>query len=78
MYRRNMSCSLCLDEQTEENENHLLCCPFVARNIQNDITNVKYEDVFKDINKQKMAVKTFKQIMNLYEKQKKMDPPGAS
>ena len=78
MYRRNMSCSLCLDEQTEENENHLLCCPFVARNIQNDIKNVKYEDVFKDITKQKMAVKTFKQIMNLYEKQKKMDPPGAS
>ena len=73
IYKNDLSCSLCLDEQTEENENHLLCCPIVNKDkeLENNIKNVMYEDVFDTLGKQKRAVGVFKRIMEIIGKQEK-------
>ena len=73
IYKNDLSCSICLDKQTEENEIHLLCCPIVKQDqeIENEIQNVKYEDAFSNISKQKRAVRVFRRIMEIIEKQKK-------
>jgi hypothetical protein len=67
IYKKYLSFSLCLDKQTEENEMHLHCCPIVKQDqeIQNKIQNVKYEDAFDNISKQKSAVKVFRRIMDI-------------
>ena len=73
IYKNDLSCSLCLDQQTEENEIHLLCCPIVKQDkeIQSEIQSVNYEDAFENIIQQKKAVKVFRRIMELIDKQKK-------
>ena len=73
IYKNDLSCSICLDKQTEENEIHLLCCPIVKQDqeIENEIQNVKYEDAFSNISKQKRAVRVFRRIMQIIEKQSK-------
>ena len=76
IYKGNLSCSLCLDEQTIENESHLLSCIIINQNMETK--NVKYEDVFENVTKQKTTVTVFKNIMEFYEKQKKSNLPGAS
>ena len=76
IYKGNLSCSLCLDKQAIENESHLLSCIIVNQNVETK--NVKYEDVFENVTKQKTTVTVFKNIMEFYEKQKKSNLPGAS
>ena len=51
IYKGNMTCSLCLDKQFEENENHFLACPEIIKLLGKEIENVKYENVFKDLAK---------------------------
>ena len=71
--KNDLTCSLCLNKQTEENEIHLLCCPIVKHDqeIENEIQNVKYEYAFSNISKQKRAVRVFRRIMEIIEKQRK-------
>ena len=71
IYRGNLTCSLCLDDQSEENESHLLSCLEIIKLLGRNVKNVKYEDVFKDQVKQKKAVSVFRQIMDIYEKNRK-------
>jgi hypothetical protein len=71
IYKGNMTCSLCLDKQFEGNENHLLACPEIIKLLGKETENVQYENVFKDLAKQKKAVNIFRQIMNIYEKNRK-------
>ena len=70
MYKNNLQCSLCQDMNTIENEQHMLICPVLTNNpkLKEDIKNVKYEDVFSSSNKQEVAAKVFKKIVEIYEK----------
>ena len=72
MHRVDLSCSMCEDKKSEESENHLLKCPILVnhQDMMKEIGQVGYNDVFKDITKQQLAVKVFKQIMKIYEKNK--------
>ena len=72
MHRDDLSCSMCEDKKSEESENHLLKCPILVNHpdMMKEIGQVSYNDVFKDITKQQLAVIVFKQIMKIYEKNK--------
>ena len=63
-----MKCSLCLDENEEENESHLLKCPIIVQKLGEECKNVKFDDIYLNISKQTKAVKLFRKIMNIYEK----------
>ena len=80
-FKNNLSCLLCLDKESIEDENHLVNCLFIARKL-NLNQEVKYEDAFLDISRQHEAVKVFKKIMEIHQKQRKdkdnQNLPGAS
>ena len=48
-HKNNLKCSLCLDETSTENEEHLLRCPTLLTQLGNEIRNVKFEDVYLDL-----------------------------
>ena len=66
----NISCSLCKDPNTQENEVHLLSCPFLMKEekMKIEMCKVKFNDVFLGISQQVKAVQVFKTIMEIYEK----------
>ena len=66
----NLHCSLCLDKESEENEVHLLSCPFIKNKIGNELEDVNFGDIFLGINKQVKAVKAFRKVMEIYKKHK--------
>ena len=68
IHREDLSCSLCEDKNSKENENHLFLVNHP--NMTTEINQVSYDHVFKGLKKQSLALKVFKQIMNIYEKKK--------
>ena len=74
MYRNNMQCSLCEQVGTIENEEHLLVCSRLTDHpsLKDDIGTVQYSDVFSSNGqKQQLATKVFKQIMYIYDRNRK-------
>ena len=69
-HKNDLKCSLCFDETSTENEEHLLRCPTLLNQLGNEIGNVKFQNVYLDIKKQEEAVKLFMKIMNIYEQNK--------
>ena len=71
-YKNKISCSFCENPDSEENEEHLLKCPFLVNDesIKNYIFQVKYNDVFSNSSKQVKVVNVFRKIMELYDKLK--------
>ena len=58
-----MSCNLCKNESEEESEIHLLKCPKILEEVDTDIHNAKYEDIFSDdIEKQLTITKIFMKV----------------
>ena len=53
-----VTCSFCPEEDTQA---HLLSCKEVTMGI--DISNVEYEDIFKDIDKQEAIARVFNKIL---------------
>ena len=49
-------------------------CPFLRNNaiLREDIKCVKFEDIFRNEQKQGKVAKVFKQILNIYERNKKI------
>ena len=74
-HKNNLTCSLCLDPGSEESEKHLLSCPTLKQDkeLAEQMTQVKYKDVFGDTKKQTKVVKVFTKIMAAYEKNKRKD-----
>ena len=72
MYKGDLSCILCKDKSTIESEIHLLNCSFLNKvpELSKQIKKIKYEDIFKDIQRQKMAVEVWTQIFKIYETEK--------
>ena len=67
-----MTSSFCENPDSEENEEHLLKCPFLVNDesIKNEIFQVMYSDVFSNSSKQVKVVNVFRKIMGLYDKLK--------
>jgi hypothetical protein len=74
-YNKNLACSLCADPRSEETKMHLLMQDDV---LGNELNQVKYEDAFASISKQKKVVQVFTKVMAVYEKNKAKESPGAS
>ena len=74
-HKNNLTCSLCMDPRSEESEIHLLSCPTLKQDkvLSEEMTQVKYKDVFGETNKQKKVVQVFTKIMAAYEKNKRKD-----
>ena len=79
-YNKNLACSLCADPRSEETKMHLLRCPSLMLDnvLENELNQLKYEDVFANISKQKKVVQVFTKVMAVYEKNKTKESPGAS
>ena len=58
-YENNMTCRICEDISSYEDENHLLICPKMAE----DKTDIQFRDVYGDVDSQYRAVKIFKQVL---------------
>ena len=54
---------------------HLLRCPSLIQDnvFENELNQVKYEDVFANISKQRKGVQVFTKVMAVYEKKKKQN-----
>ena len=74
LHKNNLFCSLCKEASSTENEEHLLECPFLRNNaiLREDIKCVKFEDIFRNEQKQGKVAKVFKQILDIYERNKKI------
>ena len=57
-YGQNLACPFCKEEETQS---HLLNCKHITVGI--DVTQVKYSDTFKDVNKQEAIAKIFTKIL---------------
>ena len=68
-----MSCPLCDNPDTEESEVHLLSCPSLNNEevIKNEMSQLKFGDVFLGISQQLKALQVFKRIMDIYETRKR-------
>ena len=72
-YNNKISCSLCENLDSEETEEHLLCCPFLLNEekVKNEIRTVKYSDVFSGVAQQSKVVNVFRKVMEIYEEKNK-------
>ena len=74
MYKINMHCTLCEDNSEEESEAHLLKCTKILDKLDEDISNVSYEQIFsQNIDEQIKITKVFSKILkvrNILLKQK--------
>ena len=58
-YEEDLSCRFCKDKNKLEDEDHILQCTV----LNNDKTDVKFSDVFGNIDQQYKAVQVFKTVM---------------
>ena len=71
-YKNDMSCTLCKDNQTEENVSHLLCRPFLTQ-LVTDIVTIQCQDIFGNLEQQVKAVKIFEKIFKIYDKENEIE-----
>ena len=64
----NLECQLGCGEK-EEDQKHILVCPKLHEKYQckDDLKNVKYDDIFGSVRKQKRIIKHFKELIDLRE-----------
>ena len=67
---KNLACSLCKEENLVKTEFHLLRCVYLMKDkyLKEEMCQIKYTDVFGDIQKQAKTANVFRKIMNIYEK----------
>ena len=65
LYEENLVCRTCKEDDSVEDEDHLLDC----KNLKSEIDDeeVKYEFVFKDLIHQKRAIKAYKAVLRKRE-----------
>ena len=68
-YEGNLTCSLCENPDVKESEIHLLECPFLKNHpkLQDEISKVKYEDIYKHLPKQIAAAKLWEKLFKVYK-----------
>ena len=57
-YGQNLSCNFCPEEETQI---HLLSCKELVKDL--DMSNIEYDDIFKDITRQEKAAKELNKIL---------------
>ena len=62
----DLSCRLCLDENSEESLLHLSVCPFVKQHVP-EISNIAIYDIHGEIDKQTRAAQIWKNIFSYIE-----------
>ena len=65
---KSFVCRLCNEESSTESLNHLLTCRSVSGRVSN-VSNIKTEDIFGTLDKQLAAVKVWKTIFAILEKE---------
>ena len=65
-YEKNMMCRICKLQDTVENEQHLLECEILRNEVKLD-SDVNFEFVFGNLNKQKTALTAFKSVLRKRE-----------
>ena len=65
LYERNLVCRTCKEEDSVEEEDHLLVCKNLKSEVKDD--EVIFEFVYKDVKHQKRAVKVFKAVLRKRE-----------
>ena len=65
---KSLVCRLCNEESSTESLDHLLTCRSVADRVSN-VSNIKTEDIFGTLDKQLAAVKVWKIIFAILEKE---------
>ena len=58
-YGNNLQCRICHHPNSQEDEDHIL----IYRTINNEKFDIKFCDVYKDIDKQYNAVQIFKKVL---------------
>ena len=64
---RDIQCDLCNEDDSEENQTHLLQCSFLLNHpkLKSVIKTIKYDDIFENLQSQVKAVKVWKQILSV-------------
>ena len=65
-YNDDIACQLCFEE--DENQQHLLKCKKLNKIFKSQeilIEDIEYNDIFKDIKKQKVIVSLFKELLEV-------------
>ena len=64
---RDVQCDLCNEDDSEENQKHLLQCSFLLNHpkLKSVIKTIKYDDIFENLQSQVKAVKVWKQILSV-------------
>ena len=65
LFEENMTCRICKDVDSYEDEDHLLVC----KSLNSEVYDVRYSDVYKDVDKQYTVTRVFKQVLrrrNIY------------
>ena len=72
MYKADLFCSLCQDKSKKESEIHLLECKYYQKYpiLYQEMKNIEYEDIFKDLAKQARAVRVWIKVFEIYNKEK--------
>ena len=65
LYERNLVCRTCKEEDSVEDEDHLLDCKNLKSEVEDD--EVKFEFVYKDLIHQKRAVNAYKAVLRKRE-----------
>ena len=67
----NLSCILCKDPSSVESEIHLLSCEYLLNDTQlaGEIKKIEYDDIFRTLPKQILAVRVWTKIFKIYNEQ---------
>ena len=61
LFEENMTCRICDDENSYENEDHLLVC----KTLNTEEYDVRYSDVYANVNKQYKVTQVFKKVLRM-------------
>ena len=65
LYNKDLTCRTCKEDGVNENESHLLQCKMLVGELED--SNVEFEFVFKDVDKQRTALKAFRSVLRKRE-----------
>ena len=69
-YKDNLSCPVCLVKSESDDQQHILNCNILKKNLRTKITannRVAYSDIFGDVMKQKEVTFLFMQLLTIRE-----------
>ena len=70
MYKENMQCCLCEDDNSEETFSHLLQCFVVKQTLGNYVVDMTFDYIYQDLQKQQEAVTVWANILDMIEEKR--------